>query len=629
MYILSDPISEAQLQTAFLDAGKASGRRRRVLLPVLCSCLLVLFSYWSRLRVVSYGSCSLVRFEAPHTRSVRLLVTVKSRQTKAPLLTAIIVLPTLILGAAPPCGSTTTGATYPELDPTSTIPISNRCLSPTLVVCLDGLGPVVFSVLAAHQGSYGENPYRKNLLTSPAKPRLRPLRLPLRPSPGVYKRPLSTGFTSPIGCGEADPFSENGDGELLSNKTLICSLLDNLWAWTWLHLVGHSSNLRGSKALSFYWIFISKFRHFRPLLLQHGPNRVPSLTISFLAGLDNFVFASDIEPTLSCPLHFNLLPHLGRETEIGQFAPPLPCAFIPTNWRNTPKSCARRLDRTEILCLIPDACSNTSNQYECDDDMLRFVPVTNYWLRHGSVEVRGFDTIKPFIPSSNSIVLSVLMKAKLAFEIHLVLLRSFVEFRTHLAHFSVKSSQIGLLLIGVAQGPGASHQKLSLGNSPTASYWCINVDFDYQLLLRTIALGIKVKLLHGVLHLAELDSPLIGFISMFRNAFYFRCTVEHAPESSVSVVNFHVPWAFNIRRFKPELGSIDMFCSYLKKSNSKTSNATDGMDWFEVDIGLKQAFLGSLRGEAETNTCPERLKLDGWLSSSLFKEQFPNHLLKY
>uniref|UniRef100_A0A0D3DFH2 Uncharacterized protein n=2 Tax=Brassica TaxID=3705 RepID=A0A0D3DFH2_BRAOL len=74
---------------------------------------------------------------------------------------------------------------------------------------------------------------------------------------------------------------------------------------------------------------------------------------------------------------------------------------------------------------------------------------------------------------------------------------------------------------------------------------------------------------------------------------------------------------------------IDMFCSYLKKSNSKTSNATDAMDWFEVDIGLKQAFLGSLRGEAETNTCQERLKLDGWLSSSLFKEQFPNHLLKY
>lgn len=36
-------------------------------------------------------------------------------------------------------------------------------------------------------------------------------------------------------------------------------------------------------------------------------------------------------------------------------------------------------------------------------------------------------------------------------------------------------------------------------------------------------------------------------------------------------------------------------------------------------------FLGSFRGKAETNTCQEKLKLDGWLSSSLFQEQFPNH----
>ncbi|KAG5413011.1 hypothetical protein IGI04_000578, partial [Brassica rapa subsp. trilocularis] len=46
-----------------------------------------------------------------------------------------------------------------------------------------------------------------------------------------------------------------------------------------------------------------------------------------------------------------------------------------------------------------------------------------------------------------------------------------------------------------------------------SSCW-VTVD-DYQLFLRTIALGIKVKFLHGVLHLAELDSPLIGFISRF------------------------------------------------------------------------------------------------------------------
>ncbi|CDY24975.1 BnaC03g21970D [Brassica napus] len=179
--------------------------------------------------------------------------------------------------------------------------------------------------------------------------------------------------------------------------------------------------------------------------------------------------------------------------------------------RNTPKYCARRLDRSKTLCLLPDVTLNTLNQNECDVNMLRSVSITNYWLRHGNVEVQGFDPSKLLSSSSNSIVLSVPKKAKLALEIHLVSLRSFVEFRTDPTNFSAKSSQIGLLL-GVAQSLGASHQKLLSRNSPTASYWCINVDFDYQLFLRTIALGIKVKLLYGVFHLAELDSPLISFI---------------------------------------------------------------------------------------------------------------------
>ena len=280
--------------------------------------------------------------------------------------------------------------------------------------------------------------------------------------------------------------------------------------------------------------------------------------MSFLVGLDNVVFASVIEPTLhqrqvligdklfradllsspstprSCPLRFNL----GREIEKVQFAPPLPCALIPTNRRNTPKSCARRLGRTETICLLPDVCSNILNQNECDDNMLKSVPVTTYWLRHGNVDVRGFDPIKPFSLSSNSIVLSVPVKAKLAFEIHLVSLRNFVEVRTDRANFNDKSSQIGLLLLGVAQSSRASHQKLLPSNSPPASFWCINVDFDYQLFLRTIALGIKVKLLYGVFHLAELDSPLIGFILLcFIMLSTFVVPSSMSPESSASVVN--------------------------------------------------------------------------------------------
>uniref|UniRef100_M4DAS1 Uncharacterized protein n=1 Tax=Brassica campestris TaxID=3711 RepID=M4DAS1_BRACM len=177
------------------------------------------------------------------------------------------------------------------------------------------------------------------------------------------------------------------------------------------------------------------------------------------------------------------------------------------------------------------------NQNECDDNMLRSVSVTNCWLRHGNVDIRSFDP--SFSLSSNSIVLSVPMKAKLAFEIHLVSLRSVVEFRIYRANFSDKSSQIGFFLLGVSQSSGASHQKLLPDNSPTASFWCINVDFYYQLFLRTIAFEIKVKLLHEIFHLAELDSPLIGFIFLcFVMLSTFVVTSSMAPESSASAVNF-------------------------------------------------------------------------------------------
>ncbi|KAF2576935.1 hypothetical protein F2Q70_00008703 [Brassica cretica] len=302
-----------------------------------------------------------------------------------------------------------------------------------------------------------------------------------------------------------------------------------------------------------------------PLTTSASNLRLSPTIASFFAGFDNAVFASVIEPTprqcqglygdklflvdllssplttRTCPPHLHLLPHLGSETEKYQFAPPLPCALTPTSRRKNPKYCARRLDRPETFSLLPDVCSNTLNQNECDDNKLRSIPVINYWLRHGNVEVQGFDPIEQFTPSSNSSVLSVTMKAKLAFEIHLVSLRSFVEFKTDPVNFSTKSSHIGLLL-GVAQGPRASHQKLLAGNNPVASHWCINVDFDYQLFSRTIALGIRVKLLYGVLHLAEIDSPLIGFIFLcFIMLSTFVLPSSITPESSVSVVNSYVP----------------------------------------------------------------------------------------
>ncbi|WZZ79200.1 hypothetical protein YC2023_099772 [Brassica napus] len=76
-------ISEAELWAVFLDAGKAPGRRRGVLLHIfcfvlLCSRLLVVFSYWFCLLAVSYDSCPMIPLGASHTRSVRLLVPAKS-----------------------------------------------------------------------------------------------------------------------------------------------------------------------------------------------------------------------------------------------------------------------------------------------------------------------------------------------------------------------------------------------------------------------------------------------------------------------------------------------------------------------------------------------------------------------
>ncbi|CAF2063030.1 BnaC06g29710D [Brassica napus] len=294
-------------------------------------------------------------------------------------------------------------------------------------------------------------------------------------------------------------------------------------------------------------IAFSSVRSPEPLTTSASNLRLSPTIVSFFAGFDNVVFASVIEPTLhqrqglygdklfrvdllsspstarTCPPRLHLLPHLGSETEKYQFAPPLPCALTPTSRRKNPKYCARRLDRPETFSLLPNVYSNTLNQNECDDNMLRSIPVINYWLRHGNVEVQGFDPIEPFTPSSNSPVLSVTMKAKLAFEIHIVSLRSFVEVRTDRVNFT-------------------SHQKLLAGNNPVASHWCINVDFDNQLFSRTISLGIRVKLLHGVLHLAELDSPLIGFIFLcFIMLSTFVLPSSMTPESSVSVVNSYAP----------------------------------------------------------------------------------------
>ncbi|XP_050289017.1 lysine-specific demethylase JMJ28 isoform X3 [Quercus robur] len=74
-----------------------------------------------------------------------------------------------------------------------------------------------------------------------------------------------------------------------------------------------------------------------------------------------------------------------------------------------------------------------------------------------------------------------------------------------------------------------------------------------------------------------------------------------------------------------------MFCTYLEQSIARYENnkdfleATNCLDWCEVEIGIRQYFMGSLNGQTHKNTWQEKFKLKGWLSSHLFQEQFPSH----
>lgn len=74
-----------------------------------------------------------------------------------------------------------------------------------------------------------------------------------------------------------------------------------------------------------------------------------------------------------------------------------------------------------------------------------------------------------------------------------------------------------------------------------------------------------------------------------------------------------------------------MFCTYLERSiaryenNKNPQDAIHCLDWCEVEIGIRQYFMGSLNGRTQRNMWNETLKLKGWLSSQLFQEQFAAH----
>ncbi|CAJ1936298.1 unnamed protein product [Sphenostylis stenocarpa] len=72
-----------------------------------------------------------------------------------------------------------------------------------------------------------------------------------------------------------------------------------------------------------------------------------------------------------------------------------------------------------------------------------------------------------------------------------------------------------------------------------------------------------------------------------------------------------------------------MFCTYLEQSITRYENNKNilesCLDWWEVEINIRQYFSGSVKRRPQRNTWHEMLKLNGWLSSQIFKEQFPAH----
>ncbi|KAJ4903812.1 Uncharacterized protein Rs2_17763 [Raphanus sativus] len=197
----------------------------------------------------------------------------------------------------------------------------------------------------------------------------------------------------------------------------------------------------------------------------------------------------------------------------------------------------RRPNLLKAFYLLSDVCSHTFRLNEYDDCMISSLLGITCWAQHGNVEFRGLDPIKPSSPSS-IFILSTSLEVKLELEIHLVSSVSCVGFKAKCSCFSAKSSQIGLRTFSVVYVSRASHLKLW----PVNNTRCINVVFDYQLFLGTIAMGSKVELPFGFLHFAEHDSPLDGFIfSCFVMSFSFVRPSSMAPESFTSVVTDDAP----------------------------------------------------------------------------------------
>ncbi|XP_016505301.2 lysine-specific demethylase JMJ28 isoform X1 [Nicotiana tabacum] len=88
----------------------------------------------------------------------------------------------------------------------------------------------------------------------------------------------------------------------------------------------------------------------------------------------------------------------------------------------------------------------------------------------------------------------------------------------------------------------------------------------------------------------------------------------------------------NVLRNSPDLSwdPVVMFCTYLEKRSKcsrdkEAAKAQNHSDWCEVEIARKQIFMGSLEWQTHATMQRDMVKFRAWLSSHLFKEQFPAH----
>ncbi|KAL0823022.1 hypothetical protein Bca101_046699 [Brassica carinata] len=158
-------------------------------------------------------------------------------------------------------------------------------------------------------------------------------------------------------------------------------------------------------------------------------------------------------------------------------------------------------DYSKSHCLLSDAYSLTLNGNEYDDSLLKFLPVTISWPRHGNVKVRASDPIKLYTSSPNSIVLSS-SKVKLELEIHLVSWVSLAVFRAVRVRFNDKSRQLrpfDTIAVEIDSPASLSTRgeyflvfKPVLNSSKSLSLGYFNVVSDYLKLFRAVVSRIQV-----------------------------------------------------------------------------------------------------------------------------------------